>query len=132
MDWLCYGSVLSGASCAEEKETAFTRRDGHCVGDGDALPRGREGGRGRRDAGMQGERRGPDRPTDNMKCRGIHNNNTNTNNNNKNDTNHYNYKSRELLFFTLILMEFLMHCGVHGQCKFDPECAIKGIDDDQN
>lgn len=36
-------------------KTAFTRRDGHRVGDGDALPGGREEVR---DAGMQAERRG--------------------------------------------------------------------------
>lgn len=38
-------------------KTAFTRRDGHRVGDGDALP----GERGGRDAGMQGKRRGLER-----------------------------------------------------------------------
>lgn len=35
---------------AQGKTAAFTRRDGHCVGDGDVLPGGREEVR---DAGMQ-------------------------------------------------------------------------------
>ena len=54
-------------------KTAFTRRDGHRVGDGDALPGGREEGR---DAGMQGERRGAP-----IAYRGFNNNNNNVNNN---------------------------------------------------
>lgn len=43
-------------------KTAFTRRDGHRVGDGDALPGGRERGRGKGREGCRDaeERRGPD------------------------------------------------------------------------
>ena len=52
---LCSGSVRTGSATAAfcrtsgAEKTAFTRRDGHRVGDGDALPGGREEGR---DAGM--------------------------------------------------------------------------------
>lgn len=43
-DWLSYSSVRVGAEAAGK--TAFTRRDGHSVGDGGCTAAGREGGRG--------------------------------------------------------------------------------------
>lgn len=57
---MCSASGRTGSATATfcrasgAGKTAFTRRDGHRVGDGDALPGGSEEGR---DAGMQGERR---------------------------------------------------------------------------
>lgn len=71
----CLGSVRTGSATAAfcrasgAGKTAFTRRDGHSVGDGDALPGGREGGR---DAGMQ-EREEGARPTNNINWRGSDN-----------------------------------------------------------
>lgn len=49
-------------------KTAFTRRDGHSVGDGDALPGGERG----RDAGMQETEEGA-RLTNNINWRGSDN-----------------------------------------------------------
>lgn len=57
----CLRSVRTGSATATfcrasgAGKTAFTRRDGHRVGDGDELPGGREEVR---DAGMQAQRRG--------------------------------------------------------------------------
>lgn len=49
-------------------KTAFTRRDGHRVGDGDALPGGRE-----REGCRDARREEGARPTDNIQCRGFNN-----------------------------------------------------------